>query len=79
VVKTGTDPKVVARLAEAVAEAAKDPEYVAYLKEQYADPNSFVPATKTKAYLDNELKAMKQLIASSGVTKETSAPAPVAK
>jgi hypothetical protein len=38
-----------------------------------------VPATKTKAYLDNELKAMKQLIASSGVTKETSAPAPVAK
>jgi tripartite-type tricarboxylate transporter receptor subunit TctC len=78
-VKAGTDAKVVKKLADALAEAAKDPEYAAYLKEQYADPNSFVPATKTKAYLDNELKAMKQLIASSGVTKETSAPAPVAK
>ena len=74
-VKAGTDAKIVKKLADALAEAAKDPEYAAYLKEQYADPNSFVPAAKTKAYLDNELKAMKQLIASSGVTKETSAPA----
>jgi tripartite-type tricarboxylate transporter receptor subunit TctC len=75
VVRAGTDAKVVKMLADALAEAAKDPEYAAYLKEQYADPNSFVPAPKTKAYLDNELKAMKQLIASSGVTKETAAPA----
>ena len=79
VVKAGTDAKVVKQLADALAEAAKDPEYVAYLKDQYADPNSFVAAGKTKAYLDNELKAMKQLIASSGVTKETSAPTTVTK
>ena len=50
VVKAGTDAKIVKKLADALAEAAKDPEYVAYLKEQYADPNSFVPAAKTKAY-----------------------------
>jgi tripartite-type tricarboxylate transporter receptor subunit TctC len=78
-VKAGTDAKITKKLADALAEAAKDPEYVAYLKEQYADPNSFVPAAKTKAYLDNELKAMKQLIASSGVTKETSAPTTTTK
>jgi tripartite-type tricarboxylate transporter receptor subunit TctC len=78
VVKAGTDAKVVKKLSDALAEAVKDPEYVAYLKDQYADPNSFIAAAKTKAYLDNELKAMKQLIASSGVTKETSAPAPTA-
>jgi tripartite-type tricarboxylate transporter receptor subunit TctC len=78
-VKSGTDAKIVKKLSDALAEAAKDPEYAAYLKEQYADPNSFVPAGRTKAYLDNELKAMKQLIASSGVTKETAAPAPVKK
>jgi len=65
VVKGGTDPKVVARLAAAMAEAARDPEYVAYLKEQYADPNSFVSAGNTKSFLEGELKAMKQLIASS--------------
>ena len=43
VVKSGTDPKIVKTLADALAEAAKDPEYVAYLKDQYADANSFVP------------------------------------
>jgi len=79
VVKGGTDAKIVKKLADALAEAVKDPEYAAYLKDQYADPNSFVPAAKTKAYLDNELKAMKELIASSGVTKEPSAPAPATK
>ncbi len=71
VVKAGTDSKVFKTLADALAEAVKDPEYAAYLKGQYADPNSFVPAAKTKAYLDNELKSMKQLIASSGATKES--------
>jgi tripartite-type tricarboxylate transporter receptor subunit TctC len=71
-VKSGTDAKIVKKLGDALAEAVKDPEYAAYLKDQYADPNSFVPAPKTKAYLDNELKAMKQLIASSGATQEAS-------
>ena len=73
VVKSGTDPKVVKTLADALAEAVKDPEYVAYLKDQYADADSFVPAANTKAFLDNELKAMKQLIAGSGVSQETPA------
>jgi tripartite-type tricarboxylate transporter receptor subunit TctC len=76
VVKAGTDAKVIKTLGDALAQAAADPEYVAYLKEQYADPNSFVPAAETKAFLANELKAMKQLIASSGVTK---APEPAKK
>ena len=35
-------------------------------------------AAETKAFLDNELKAMKQLIASSGMTK-AEAPAPAAE
>jgi tripartite-type tricarboxylate transporter receptor subunit TctC len=78
-VKAGTDAKVVKTLADALAGAVKDPEYVAYLKDQYADPNSFVPAAETKAYLDNELKAMKQLVASSGVTKDAVAPEPAKK
>jgi len=74
VVKGGTDAAIVKTLDRALAEAAKDPEYVTYLKEQYADPNSFVSAADTKAFLDNELKAMKQLIASSGVTEQTGQP-----
>ena len=76
VVKAGTDPKIVKKLADALAEAAKDPEYAAYLKEQYADRQQLRARDQDQGLLDNELKAMKQLIASSGVTKETSAPAP---
>lgn len=70
VIKAGTDPKIVKTLADALAEAAKDPEYVAYLKEQYAAPDSYVAPGATKAYLDNELKAMKQLMAGSGVADQ---------
>jgi tripartite-type tricarboxylate transporter receptor subunit TctC len=36
VVRAGTDPKVVKTLSDALAVAAKDPEYVKYLQEQYA-------------------------------------------
>jgi tripartite-type tricarboxylate transporter receptor subunit TctC len=69
VVKSGTDPKIVKTLSDALAEATRDPEYVAYLKDQYADANSFVPHSGTAAYLAGELKAMKALIADSGATK----------
>jgi tripartite-type tricarboxylate transporter receptor subunit TctC len=67
-VRSGTDPAIVKKLADALAEAVKDPEYAAYLKDQYADANSFVAGTQTAAFLANELKAMQALIASSGVT-----------
>jgi tripartite-type tricarboxylate transporter receptor subunit TctC len=76
VVKAGTDPKVVKTLADALAEATKDPEYVAYLKDQYADANSFVPGGSTAAFLASELKAMKQLIADSGVSQADPAAEP---
>jgi tripartite-type tricarboxylate transporter receptor subunit TctC len=74
VVKGGTDPKVVKVLADALASAVQDPEYVAYLKDQYASADSYVSPADTKAFLDNELKSMKQLIASSGMTQENAAP-----
>jgi tripartite-type tricarboxylate transporter receptor subunit TctC len=76
VVKRGTDPTIVRTLADALAAAARDPEYVAYLKDQYAAAESFVAAADTKAFLDNELNAMKQLIASSGATQEAAPPEP---
>lgn len=69
VVRAGTDAKIVKKLADALATAAKDPEYVAYLKEQYADPASFVPADKAAAFFAREIKAMKALAADVGMTK----------
>ena len=69
VVRAGTDPKIVKKLADALAIAAKNPEYAEYLKEQYADPASFVPADKAAAFFARELKAMKALAADVGMTK----------
>lgn len=60
-VKSGTDPKQVKILSDAIEKAANDPEYTAYLKEQYADPKSFVPAEGAKKFLEDQLKAMKAL------------------
>jgi len=69
VAKAGADPKLVKVLADALAEAVKDPDYAAYLKDQYAAADSFVPAAETKAFFERELKTMKDLIASVGVTQ----------
>jgi tripartite-type tricarboxylate transporter receptor subunit TctC len=68
-VRAGTDPKIVKALSEALANAAKNPEYVKYLNDQYADAASFVPADKARAFLDRELTAMKALAAQVGMTK----------
>jgi tripartite-type tricarboxylate transporter receptor subunit TctC len=70
IVKAGTDPKIVKVLADALADAVRDPEYAAYLKDQYAAADSFVAAADTRTFMDNELKSMKQLIASTGTTQK---------
>src|SRR5262245_43633582 len=67
IVRSGTDAKIVRKLTEALTEAVRDPEYVAFLKHEYADPDSFVPAARAKDFLDNLLKGTKELVASSGV------------
>jgi tripartite-type tricarboxylate transporter receptor subunit TctC len=69
VVRAGTDPKVVKALSDALAVAAKDPDYVKYLQDQYAASGSFVAADEARAFLDGELKAMKSLAAQVGMTK----------
>lgn len=76
VIRSGTDSKIAKTLAGALADAVRDPEYIAYLKDQYADANSFVPGSGTGAFLANELSAMKQLIAGSGATQAAPAPEP---
>lgn len=64
VARAGMDPAKVKLLSDTLAAAVKKPEYVEYLKQQYADANSFVPADKAKAFLENELKSAKALVES---------------
>jgi tripartite-type tricarboxylate transporter receptor subunit TctC len=60
-VKTGTNPAQMKTLATALEAAAKDPEYAAYLEEQYADPKSYIGGSEARKFLEGELAAMKAL------------------
>lgn len=61
IVKAGTDAAKISVLAQALEKVAKDPEYKAYLEEQYADPNSYVPSSDAQRFLKGELDAQKTL------------------
>jgi tripartite-type tricarboxylate transporter receptor subunit TctC len=61
-VKTGTNPDQVKKLSAALEAVAKDPEYAAYLEEQYADAHSYIGGAAARKFLDGELAAMKALI-----------------
>lgn len=63
IVRAGTDPTKVKILADAVEKAAKDPEYYAYLKQQWALRDSFIPAKDAQKFMDGELAAMKKIAA----------------
>ncbi len=60
VVKAGTDPKQVKILADELAKVAQNPEFKAYLEQQYADPDSYVPADKARAFMDGWLAEAKK-------------------
>jgi tripartite-type tricarboxylate transporter receptor subunit TctC len=59
-VKAGTDPKRIKVISDALAKAAATEDYKKYLEDQYADPNSFIPAEQARAFLDKELQAMQK-------------------
>ena len=63
-VKAGTDPAKVKLLADAIAKAAQTADFKAYLKDQYADEASFVPASESIKYMQHWLEDAKKIIAS---------------
>jgi tripartite-type tricarboxylate transporter receptor subunit TctC len=64
VVKGGTDPARVKILADALAKVAQNPEFKAYLDQQYADPDSYVPMDKARAFMNSWLGQAKDILAS---------------
>jgi tripartite-type tricarboxylate transporter receptor subunit TctC len=60
-VKAGTNPEQMKTLSTALEVVAKDPEYAAYLEEQYADPDSYIGGSAARKFLETELAAMKAL------------------
>ncbi|MBL8564281.1 MAG: tripartite tricarboxylate transporter substrate binding protein [Hyphomicrobiaceae bacterium] len=61
VVRAGTPPDRVAKLSEVLTKIAATDEFKTFLKDQYADPNSFIDATKAGDYLAAQLAEMKAL------------------
>lgn len=58
VVKAGTDPQRVKLLSDAIARAAKTPEYVAFLKDSLARKDSFLPAAEAQQFMAGEIETM---------------------
>ena len=61
VMRAGTPPEIIDKLSVALAKAAATPEYKKFLEEQFADPASFIDASKADAYLAEQLADMKAL------------------
>lgn len=69
VVKAGTDAQKVKVISDSLAKVAANPEYKAYLKEQYADEDSYHAAKESLAIMEADLEAMKKTVAATAPTK----------
>jgi tripartite-type tricarboxylate transporter receptor subunit TctC len=63
VVRSGTPPERVKVLSDALAKVAETPEYKKFLKDQFADEDSFVEAAQAGAYVKGQLDDMKKAMA----------------
>ncbi len=61
VVRSGTPADRIAAISGALAKVAATDEFKTFLADQYADPNSFIDASKAGAYIDAQLVEMKAL------------------
>jgi tripartite-type tricarboxylate transporter receptor subunit TctC len=63
VVRAGTPPDRVAKLADALAKVAVAPEYKTFLQNQFAAENSFIDAKKATQFINDQLDDMKKAVA----------------
>jgi tripartite-type tricarboxylate transporter receptor subunit TctC len=60
VVKSGTPPEAVEKLSAGLSKVAATEEFKAFLKAQFASPDSFIDASKAPAFVDEQLSDMKK-------------------
>jgi tripartite-type tricarboxylate transporter receptor subunit TctC len=58
--KAGTDQGRVKGVSDALAKVAATDDYKAWLKDQYADEKSFIPAAGAVAFMKQELETMRK-------------------
>lgn len=65
--KAGTDPQRVKTISDALTKLSATPEYQAYLKDEFAAPNSFVPAADARPFLQKMLDVVRKEAVSAGM------------
>ena len=68
-VKAGTEPARVKLLSDAIARAVQTTDFKNYLKEQYADPNSFVAGDAAQKYMQAWLDEAKRVMSITSAKK----------
>jgi len=66
IAKKGVDPKKLLILSKSLNKLAATPEFIAYLKDQYALPDSYIAMNEANAFLENELNSFKKLTGNTG-------------
>jgi tripartite-type tricarboxylate transporter receptor subunit TctC len=62
IVRAGTPPDRVKKLADVLAKVADMPEYKKFLQDQFAAENSFIDASKATQYIGEQLEDMKKAV-----------------
>ncbi len=65
--KAGTDPARVKVIADSLEKMSKTAEFKEYLSSEYADPDSFVPASKARQFIQQMLDAVRKEAAEAGL------------
>jgi putative tricarboxylic transport membrane protein len=65
VVRAGTPPEAVEAMSQALSKIAATDEFKTFLKDSFAQPDSFMPADKSRDFLKQQLDDMKKAIAGS--------------
>jgi len=60
VMKAGTDPSRVKMMSDALGKVAATDDYKAWLKDQYAEDGSYVPASSAVAFMKHELETIRK-------------------
>jgi len=64
VAKAGTDPRRLEVLAASLGRYAATPEFAAYLRDQYAQPDSYIPMKDAQRFLEGEIAAFQKVLRS---------------
>ena len=64
VAKAGTDPRRLEILAASLGRYAATPEFTAYLRDQYAQPDSYIPMKDAQRFLEGEISAFQKVLRS---------------